>query len=159
MPVVHECPKGRAGPLNENESLSRELRLMLGKAREDISLASKIVDGGPYRVAASRAYYAAFYAMQAALLSMNITRSKHSGVISAFNLQFVKPGVFPSHFGALVSDLFRYRNIADYEFEHRIGEAEARSLIHAAEEIVAAITDYLVSKGLIDSSEDEVREH
>ena len=124
---------------------------MLAKAREDLSLASKIViDGGPYRVASSRAYYAAFYAMQAALLSMDITRSKHSGVISAFNRHFVSTGVFPPHFGALISDLFRYRNIADYEFESRISEAKARSHIQAAEAIVEAIAAYLVREGFID---------
>ena len=137
--------------MSDENSLAAKLEVMLGRAEEDLGLSSEIIDGGHYRVAASRAYYAAFYAMQAALLSMNITRSKHSGVISAFNLQLVKPGVFPSHFGALISDLFRYRNIADYEFEHRIGEAEARSLIHAAEEIVSAITEYLIKDGFIDA--------
>jgi predicted nucleotidyltransferase len=42
--------------------------------------------------ATSRAYYAAFYAAEAALLSLGETRSKHSGVLSAFGLLVVKQG-------------------------------------------------------------------
>lgn len=139
--------------MSDENSLAAKLEVMLSTAEEDLGLSSEIIDGGHYRVAASRAYYAAFYAMQAALLSMNITRSKHSGVISAFNLQFVKPGIFPSHFGTLISDLFRYRNIADYEFEHRIGADEASKSLKAAEEIVGAITDYLVNEDFIDATD------
>ena len=136
--------------MSDDNSLAAKLQVMLAKAREDLSLASRIViDGGPYRVASSRAYYAAFYAMEAALLSMGITRSKHGGVISAFNRLFVNTGVFPSHFGALISGLFRYRNIADYEFESRISEAEARSHVQAASDIVGEIAEYLVREGFI----------
>lgn len=136
--------------MSDDNSLAAKLQVMLARAEEDLGLSHEIIDGGHHRVGVSRAYYAAFYAMEAALLSMDITRSKHNGVISAFNRHFVSTGLLPSHFGALISDLFRYRNIADYEFESRISEAEARSRIQAASQIVAAIAAYLVREGFID---------
>jgi len=90
--------------LTEKYSLASKLRTMLDKAIEDIDLALKIINGGPCRVASSRAYYATFYAMEAALLSKGLLRSKHGGVISAFNQYFIKTGILPSHFGALISN-------------------------------------------------------
>ncbi|MCD6327319.1 HEPN domain-containing protein [bacterium] len=133
-------------------SLASKLRTMLDKAIEDIDLALKIINGGPCRVASSRAYYATFYAMEAALLSKGLLRSKHGGVISAFNQYFVKTGILPSHFGALISNLFSCRNVADYEFESTIDESEAKRHIQAAQEIVGAITEHLIKEGFIDAS-------
>ncbi len=70
-----------------------------------------------YDFASSRAYYAAFYAMQAILLTKDLSFSKHSGVIAAFNRQFIKTGVFPKEFSKLISRLFRERQTGDYEFD------------------------------------------
>ena len=40
-------------------------------------------------VAINRAYYAFFYAATALLLTLDVTRSKHSGVMGAFRERFV----------------------------------------------------------------------
>lgn len=47
---------------------------------------------GYHDFAASRAYYAAFYAATAALLADGFETSKHSGVIAAIHLRFVRAG-------------------------------------------------------------------
>lgn len=47
---------------------------------------------GP-RTAINRAYYAAFYAVLALLQTVGKTPRKHSGVLSLFDTEFVKPGL------------------------------------------------------------------
>lgn len=43
--------------------------------------------------AVSRFYYAVFHAMRAVLSTKSLDTPKHSGVISLFNKEFVKPGL------------------------------------------------------------------
>jgi uncharacterized protein (UPF0332 family) len=54
------------------------------RAERSLRSARNLLDDGDHDFAISRAYYAMFYAATAALLSQNIKRSKHSGVIAAF---------------------------------------------------------------------------
>jgi len=62
----------------------------------------------------SRAYYAVFHIMQAALLTKNLTYKKHSGVISAFSKQFIKTGIFPKEFARYIKSLRSDRETSDY---------------------------------------------
>lgn len=87
------------------------------ESNRSINTAKRNLEEGDYDFASSRAYYAAFYAFQAILLSKNLSFSKHSGVISAFNQYFVKTMLFPKHFSKLISRLFRERQIGDYDKE------------------------------------------
>lgn len=128
---------------------------MMKKASRSIAAAKRHIEDGDYDFASSRAYYAAFYAMEAILLTKNLVLSKHSGVISEFNKNFLKPAILPKEFSKLISRLFRERQIGDYEFDLIIGKDEAMEDLRIAERIINAITEYLVKEGFIDSTEDE----
>jgi hypothetical protein len=62
-----------------------------------------------YNGATNRAYYAFFYAASAILLTRDISRSKHSGVLSTFRQYFVKPGLIEVEY----SETYGH-SIADY---------------------------------------------
>lgn len=62
------------------------------KARRSLLAAERLLRDGDHDFALSRAYYAMFYAAQALLLMRDVRRSKHSGVIAAFNEQFIQTG-------------------------------------------------------------------
>ncbi len=67
------------------ESVNREsVLLYFDGAREALGHAQFNLDGGIHGVAVNRAYYAFFYAATALLLTIDLTRSRHSGVMSAF---------------------------------------------------------------------------
>lgn len=129
------------------EDLTHQLVLMVKKANRAIVAAKRQVEEGDYDFASSRAYYAAFYALQAVLLTKELSFSKHAGVLSAFNRYFVKPQTFPKEFSGLISRLFRERHMADYEFDLSISESEARKDIQAAQTILQAIVEYLRHQG------------
>lgn len=91
---------------------------------------------------ASRAYYAAFYAAEAALLSLGETRSKHSGVLSAFGLLVVKQGGFDPKLAAELRRLFELRSIADYMLLDDV-EPDEYDPIDAAHRFVEGVKRWL----------------
>ena len=76
--------------------------LHMSRAAENLQAARKLLGEGHFGISASRAYYAMFYAAEAALLHRDLQFSRHSAVMSFFDKEFVKPGVFrPKAFKAL----------------------------------------------------------
>lgn len=124
--------------------------LMIRKAERSLQTARRIAADGDYDFAVSRAYYAVFYAMQAVLASRGVKSSKHGTTMSEFSRLFIKEGIFPSEFGALISQLFRRRQAGDYEFPMVITRAEAQSALDHAQWIIRAIVEYLAGEGLVD---------
>jgi len=116
--------------MKDHEQLVDQLQLMTQKAFRSIAAAYRNIEEGDYDFASSRAYYAAFYAMEAVLLTKKLSFSKHSSVISAFNQYFVKTNIFPKEFSKLISRLFRERQIGDYDFNLNIDEDDARENTH-----------------------------
>lgn len=135
--------------MTELPGLKKQLQLIVQKAVRSINVAQRNINEGDYDFGSSRAYYAAFYAMQAILLTKDLSFSKHSAVISAFNQHFVKTKVFPKGFSRLISRLFRERQIGDYDFDLSITESDAQGDIEAAEIILQAVRKYLVEKHLL----------
>ena len=90
-----------------------EISANLERADTNLQVASELLDKGYYDVSASRAYYAAFYAASALLLSEGLDTSKHSGVIALIHQHFVKSGKLNKEQGRnlnwLFALLFSYR--------------------------------------------------
>ena len=66
--------------------------------------------------AVNRAYYAVFYAANAALSTQNIERRKHTGAISEFRLRFIKTGLIEREYSAFYGDTMDARQDSDYDF-------------------------------------------
>lgn len=105
------------------------------------------LDGGYFGIAAGRAYYAFFYAASALLLTRDLTRSKHSGVLSAFHQYFVKPGLIEAEFSDAYGEAFDVRLITDYEMVGTADEAQAREVLNNARRFVVRIAHYLAEAG------------
>lgn len=133
--------------MNDHKRLSDQLQLMIGKAFRSIAAARRNIEEGDYDFSSSRSYYAAFYAMEAVLLTKKLSYSKHAGVISAFNQHFVKTDIFPKEFSRSISRLFRERQTGDYDFYLSIDEKDAKEDVRTAEKIVNAIAQYLEQEG------------
>ena len=130
--------------MNDLNDLPNDYRVILEKAWRSLAAAQRNTDNGDHDAASSRAYYAAFYAVEAVLLTQKRSFSKHSAVISAFNRHFIKEHIFPKEFRTLMSRLFRERQIGDYDFEGSITADAAKEDIQAAQSILQAISAYLL---------------
>ena len=70
--------------------IPEEIVANLQRAEQSLRAAQELASRGYYDFAASRAYYAAFYAATALLLPEGLELSKHSGVIASIHQRFVK---------------------------------------------------------------------
>ena len=89
------------------------------KAEIAISSAKALLALGDTDGASNRAYYAMFDIARAALMEINAPLSMraaktHKGLISAFSLYLVKPGILTPQLGQALSRAFEIRIWADY---------------------------------------------
>jgi uncharacterized protein (UPF0332 family) len=123
---------------------------LLALADEKLRAASLLIAGGAWGDASSRAYYAAFHAVSAALLSRGETYSRHAQVLGAFNKIFVHTGPFPKEFTALLTRLFENRQSGDYDVLPGVTETEARQDVADAQRIIEAIRSFLNPPPVVD---------
>ena len=92
--------------------------------------------------ATSRGYYAMFNAAQAALASLGIYRSRHSGVTAAFGYQFVHLGQFPAELHEFFSQGFEPRVSADYGPDS-VHPTVASEMVANARRFLESVTELL----------------
>ena len=69
--------------------LTEQITVIMDKAVRSLEASKSLLEGGNNDFSSSRSYYAAFYALQALMLTKNLVYSKHAGVISGFNEHFI----------------------------------------------------------------------
>lgn len=124
-----------------------EVRSLMNRAKRSLRSAHNLLEDGDHDFAIARAYYAMFYAAKAALLSRDIARSKHSGVIAAFGEAFVKTGVLPEKHQKALQVGFRQRSESDYAGAFPSREHVDQRLAEA-HEFVEAVRVLLTSGGI-----------
>jgi uncharacterized protein (UPF0332 family) len=123
-------------------------RLELRRARDELAAARHLQAGAFPAQAISRAYYAGFYAAEAALAQVGVTRSKHSAVIAAFIQRLVRAGEIDPEAGRLLRSLFDRRSGADYDWVDAPSLRDSETAIGDAEQVVRAVAEWLSrSKG------------
>lgn len=95
----------------------------------------------------NRIYYATFYEVIALLITKGLTSSKHSGVKSIFNREFVKTGIVKEDIGDFYNNMFEFRQKGDYgdfaEFEKEKVQAwlkKAENFINTLDNIIERFT-------------------
>jgi uncharacterized protein (UPF0332 family) len=129
--------------VTDQEALSQQLQAMVEKGKRALKAAQEHLAHGDTDFASSKAYYAVFHLMQAALLTKSKTYSKHAGVISGFSEQFIKPGTFPPSFGETIQRLRKDRELGDYGYQLSVDPEEAARDVEASAEVVRRIEEYL----------------
>lgn len=108
------------------------------RAEKAISVAESVlaIDSD---AAASRAYYAAFYAVSALFALEGQTFSRRSAVEAAVHRDLVKGGTFPEQLGEAYSRLVQLRNTGDYGGGEHVPPEEAKGAVQAARELLQAV--------------------
>ena len=115
------------------------------RSEREIAAARLLASGGFPAQAVSRAYFAAFFVAEEALLALGETRSKHAGVVSAFGRRVVREGGLEEPVGRLLRSLFERRNQADY-VPIEVPPEEAEAAIADAERFADAVHAWLRSR-------------
>jgi uncharacterized protein (UPF0332 family) len=123
--------------------VTADVEALLRKARRSLENARRSFAADDFDFAASRAYYAMFYAAEALLLSRGLSFSKHSAVIAEVNRVFVRAGELPEAHAAALRDALEQRQIADYHFQDPFPARIAAEVIERAESFLRDAGAYL----------------
>jgi len=118
----------------------------LGQAEETISDAKKMLQNEfSTRSIINRAYYSLFYAILALFLKtgINIKTSKHAGVISIFDKEFVHTRKIDKRYSKILHRLFDTRQEGDYREFVELSHEDAADSVKLAEEFIDRIKKLL----------------
>ncbi|MBC8068966.1 MAG: HEPN domain-containing protein [Deltaproteobacteria bacterium] len=87
----------------------------LARGAQALDAAAALIAAGFHADAVSRAYYGAYHHLRALLYSRGLEPRSHAGALHLLNVEFIRPGVFPSANNRLLSGLQRSRELADYD--------------------------------------------
>jgi uncharacterized protein (UPF0332 family) len=122
---------------------SNEIFSNLERAETNLNAAKDLLNKEYYDIAASRAYYAAFYSASALLLSKEIDTNKHSGVIALIHQHFVKMGKLDKEQGKNLNWLFELRGVGDYGVSVHVASGEAYRSVKVAEDFLDSVKQIL----------------
>jgi len=128
-------------PPNHNRNPVDSARYLIDKAR--LCLHDAKVPDNSFETAANRSYYCIFNAMRAVLSLDLFDSKKHSGVISAFQKDYIRTGIFPKEFSDIVADAFEIRLESDYEVFYIVSKAAVAAQVKNAEIFLEAAEKYV----------------
>lgn len=115
----------------------------LNSAKERLHSANVLLNDDSYKDSIGRSYYAMFTAVRALLAMEGKDFSKHSGVISYFQREYVKTGKFEKKYSKYISKAFQIRNNTDYADFFIVSQFDAKEQLSRAQEFYAAIEKYI----------------
>ncbi|MBR0277099.1 MAG: HEPN domain-containing protein [Clostridia bacterium] len=90
-----------------------------------------------------RSFYAIFHAVRAIMALDGTDRRKHSGVISYFQQNYVKSGVFDKKYSEMVQDAFELKQECDYEDFYVLSKEEAITQLKNSNDFVNTVKKYI----------------
>ena len=136
--------------MNTREKQAKLALHRLQQADESLEEARFLYEGcKSARSIINRAYYSMFYSILALLIYEPFSSSKHSGVISYFNRNFIKPGIFSERLGRGVNKAFDLRQRGDYREQVNLTTAEVEPFLDLSGEFINSIKQYLKGKNFI----------
>ena len=126
-----------------------EIQSYLDRAQQDLLAAEQILNDSFYHVTVTRAYYAMFYAAQALLISQNVRRHRHAGVLSAFSEHFIKTGLIETEYAKYLGQAFESRLDSDSDITFTTDQALAEKVLYSARQFVHRAEHYLQQAGVL----------
>lgn len=125
----------------------RELiKYRLESARERLDSAEILFLNGNYKDSIGRSYYAMFTAVRALLARDGVDYSKHAGVISYFQKEYIKTQKIDKKYSKYLSQAFQIRNNTDYSDFFIVSQSDAKEQYEKAKEFEKMIEEYLKSE-------------
>jgi len=119
----------------------------INQAEETLLDAKRMYQEGNFspRSITNRAYYSMFYGILALFLKteVNLKTSKHIGVISLFDKEFIKTGRIDKYYSLILHKMFNLRQQGDYKEFVEISIDEAEKHVKMAEEFLDAIKEFI----------------
>ncbi len=121
----------------------------LNQAEETLSDAEKMQEQNiSPRSVINRAYYSMFYALLALYINndINLKTSKHSGVITIFDKEFVHTGKIEADYSKILHKLFSARQESDYRELITLTKEDASDHLKLAKGFVKKIKNFILQE-------------
>ncbi len=118
----------------------------IGQAEETLSDAEKMLQENlSTRSIVNRSYYSMFYGILALYIDqrINIKTSKHAGIISIFDKEFVHTGKIDKDYSKILHRNFNLRQEGDYKELTKISRDDATRSVEDAKKFLNAIKDFI----------------
>ena len=119
------------------------VKYRLDSAKEKLESAKILLDNAHYKDSIGRSYYAIFSAVRAVLAKDAVDFAKHAGVISYFQREYIKTGVFDKKYSAYLQEAFQIRNNCDYNDFYIVAKTDAEEQYARAVEYYDVVKTYL----------------
>lgn len=116
---------------------------------EALADAKLMYENARYKNALNRAYYAIFHTIRAVNALDGFDSSKHSGVISYFNQNYVKTEILPKEMSKTIKLAYESREKADYLDFYVASKGEAEKQIKRATDFCETIKQLLINKEIL----------
>ena len=116
-----------------------KIRALENKAQKYLRSAAVLLELEDLDSCASRAYFAMFYAAQAALLQETTTLSSRQGIRTAFVERFVATGRLPDHAADVLNRAAELQEVADYSYDAVVARQDAEIILQEAEAFVNSL--------------------
>ena len=111
--------------------------------------AELLLRNADFRSSINRSYYSIFHAIRAVNALDGFDSSKHSGVISHFNQEYVKTGLLEKEVSKIIRNASELREQADYEDFYEASQEEAVDVFEQATRFISVVEVYLREKAIL----------
>ena len=119
------------------------------RAKEELQTAELLLRNADFRSSINRSYYSIFHAIREVNALDGFDSSKHSGVISYFNQEYVKTGLFEKEVSKIIRNASELREQADYEDFYEASQEEAVDVFEQATRFISVVEVYLREKAIL----------
>jgi len=129
------------------EEIAELIRYRLDQATTSLEDAKFLLTGNrsPQSIV-NRSYYAMFYAVLALLQKISKIPSKHTGVISLFDTEFVIKGIFHKELSKDFHKAFELRQQSDYKVIKPVTSERAEEILQKAGHFLEVVKTHLLGE-------------
>lgn len=113
------------------------------KAKDCLTASKLLLNDGLYADSANRSYYAIFHSINALFALRSIGFRKHSGVLSNFNLDYIKSGLIEVEYAKIAKEAFSIRTQSDYSDFYIVSKQEVIQQYDNAVRFVARVERFI----------------
>ena len=123
--------------------MNKQYEAILKKAQDSLDAARLLLIQDYSDFAASRAYYAMYYAAEALLLVRGLSFSSHTAVIANYGKEYSKTGEMNRKFHKYLIAVQDLRSQGDYSYHPGVSQHKASEAVSWAAEFIEAARAYL----------------
>lgn len=115
----------------------------IDKAKDCVKASKLLLEENMYADSANRSYYAIFHSMNALCALRSVGYKKHSGVLSDFNLNYIKENLIEVEYSKIAKNAFSIRTKSDYSDFYIVSKQEVTEQYKNAVKFVERIEKFI----------------